>query len=308
MLSVPVLWVLTGRLAGPWRRLWAAPAAAREPRQLELAEDGAAAGSAPHNGAAGAPQTRHMTPCVCHCAACCAAGHGNVCVVVGLLRLFHGKADIVDLVLRQYHGASGWGTARFDAGISCVQYGPAGGVVAVGDRAGRGSQRGEMALKAEGGSDEDVCFICYEASPPPIQSGCACRGPAGLVHLGCRVQAASYHQAAQALVDRKDSSRWWFTCQTCKQVFTGAMRIGLANAWWSQVRDRAEEDAERLKAAQNLASSLAGQGKYAEAEEMLREMLAVRKRVLGAEHPDTLAAARDMLQATWKRAAEGSRA
>ena len=37
-----------------------------------------------------------------------------------------------------------------------------------------------MALKAEGsradGSEEDVCFICYEASPPPIQSGCACRG------------------------------------------------------------------------------------------------------------------------------------
>ena len=40
-----------------------------------------------------------------------------------------------------------------------------------------------MALKAEGsregGSDEDVCLICFEASPPPIQSGCACRGSAG---------------------------------------------------------------------------------------------------------------------------------
>ena len=90
-----------------------------------------------------------------------------------------------------------------------------------------------MALKAEGsregGSDEDVCLICFEASPPPIQSGCACRGPAGLAHPGCCVKAA------QALVERKDSSRWWFTCQTCKQVFTGAMRIGLANVWWSSV-------------------------------------------------------------------------
>ena len=100
--------------------------------------------------------------------------------------------------------------------------------------------------------------------------------------------------------------RWWFTCQTCEQEFTGAMRIGLANAWWSKVRDRAEEDPERLAAAHNLALSLSSQGKHAEAEEMQREVLAVRKRVLGAEHPDTLVAACDMLQATRKRAAEGA--
>ena len=121
-----------------------------------------------------------------------------------------------------------------------------------------------MALKAEGsregGSDEDVCLICLEASPPPIQSGCACRGPAGLAHPDCRVKAA------EALVRRKGSNRWWWTCQTCEQEFTGAMRIGLANAWWSQVRDRAEEDPERLAAAHNLATPLSRQGKYAEAE------------------------------------------
>ena len=117
-----------------------------------------------------------------------------------------------------------------------------------------------MALKArgsrEGGSDEDVCLICLEASPPPIQSGCACRGPAGLAHLACRVKAA------QALVERK-GWWWWFTCQTCEQSFTGAMCIGLANAWWSQVRDRAKEDPERLTAAGNLATSLDDQGKHA---------------------------------------------
>ena len=118
-----------------------------------------------------------------------------------------------------------------------------------------------MALKAEGsrqgGSDEDVCLICFEASPPPIQSGCACRGPAGLAHPGCRVKAA------KALVERKGRNRWWFTCQTCEQRFTGAMCIGLANAWWSQVRDRAKEDPERLTAAGNLATSLDDQGKHA---------------------------------------------
>ena len=96
----------------------------------------AEARSAPQNGAAGAPQPRHMMPCACHCAAC---GDG-VCVVLcaGLHALFDGKADVVDQILRQYYGACGWGTARFDAGIGCVQYGPGlGDVIAAGSSDGR---------------------------------------------------------------------------------------------------------------------------------------------------------------------------
>jgi hypothetical protein len=71
------------------------------------------AGNEPQNGAAGSAP-RHMTPCACHCAACRAAGglHGNTCVFLrmGLLRLFHGKTDIVDLAAlprseRMGHGA-----------------------------------------------------------------------------------------------------------------------------------------------------------------------------------------------------------
>ena len=122
--------------------------------------------------------------------------------------------------------------------------------------------------------EDGVCFICLDTSPSPIQSGCACRGATGLAHLSCRVQAA------EALVDQKKSTRWWWTCQTCEQQFTGEMRDGLANAWWSQVCDRAEDDRERLSAAGNLAASLSRQGKYDEAEKMQREVLAVRKRVL----------------------------
>jgi len=80
-------------------------------------------------------QPCHMTPCACHCAACRAAGHGNgACVVLcaGLHDLLDGKADVVDEILRQYHGAHGWGTARFDAAIHCVQYGPTGDVIVAG--------------------------------------------------------------------------------------------------------------------------------------------------------------------------------
>jgi len=101
----------------------------------------AEARSAPQNGVAGAPQPSHMTPCACHCAVCRAAGHGDgACVVLcaGLHTLFDGKADVVDQILRQYYGACGWGTARFDAGIRCVQYGPGlGDVIAAGADDGR---------------------------------------------------------------------------------------------------------------------------------------------------------------------------
>ena len=90
----------------------------------------ARSGTSPQNGAAvSAP--RHMTPCACHCTECL----GNTCVLLrmGLLRLFDGKSDIVDLVLRQYHRSSGWDTARFDAGVLGLQYGPADDVIAAGD-------------------------------------------------------------------------------------------------------------------------------------------------------------------------------
>jgi hypothetical protein len=49
-----------------------------------------------------------------------------------------------------------------------------------------------------------------------------------------------------------------------------------------------------LRTADNLAASLACQGKYDEAEKMEREVLAVLKRVLGAEHPDTLRTASNL--------------
>ena len=77
-----------------------------------------------------------------------------------------------------------------------------------------------------------------------------------MAHLGCRVQAA------EALVEQNRSTKWWWNCQTCEQAFTGEMGDGLANARWSRVRDRAEDDGERLSATGNLASSLSRQGKY----------------------------------------------
>ena len=104
---------------------------------------------------------------------------------------------------------------------------------------------------------ECVCTICLDSDPPPIQSGCACRSDSGLAHLECLVEKAVVQQAHRG-------DKVWWECQTCGQDFTGAMRTGLAEAWWSRVRGEAEESAERLGAAHNLADCRCEDGQYAE--------------------------------------------
>ena len=95
-------------------------------------------------------------------------------------------------------------------------------------------------------ADGGACIICLDTSPPPIQSGCACRGDSGLTHIACLVQAAASQQARRG-------SDVWQQCQTCKQGYTGAMQRGLAEAWRSRVAGQAAESDERLNAESNLA-------------------------------------------------------
>jgi tetratricopeptide (TPR) repeat protein len=135
--------------------------------------------------------------------------------------------------------------------------------------------------------DSHVCIICLESNPPPIQSGCACRSDCGLAHVACLIEKAVSQQAQRGHVV-------WWACQTCNQHFTGAMQIGLAEAWWSRVCDQAEESEERLFATNNLADSRLGDGKHAEAEQIYRELLGVMERVFGKEHPATLTTANNL--------------
>ena len=93
---------------------------------------------------------------------------------------------------------------------------------------------------------ECVCIVCLDSDPPPIQSGCACRSATGLAHVGCLIEKAVAQRP------HRGYAVWW-ECQTCERPFTGAMKTGLAEAWWSRVCDEAEESAERLAAAGNLA-------------------------------------------------------
>ncbi len=39
----------------------------------------------------------------------------------------------------------------------------------------------------------NVCIICLDSNPPPVQCGCACRGDMGLAHIGCIIRSAEYY-------------------------------------------------------------------------------------------------------------------
>ena len=114
-------------------------------------------------------------------------------------------------------------------------------------------------------ADGGACIICLDTSPPPIRSGCACRGDSGLAHIACLVRAPASQQAQRG-------SDAWRQCQTCKQDYTGAMQTGLAEAWRSRVAGQAAESDERLEAESNLADSLMQQGKAVDAEQLLRRL------------------------------------
>ena len=126
-----------------------------------------------------------------------------------------------------------------------------------------------------------ACTICLEYDPAPIQLGCACRSDAGLAHVSCMVEKATWQHAHRG----NDA---WYTCQTCEHFFTGAMRIGLADAWCSIAPERL-----RVDAAANRGSALAASGDTA-AEPILRQVLVETRRVYGHEHPETLTAANNL--------------
>jgi pentatricopeptide repeat protein len=135
-------------------------------------------------------------------------------------------------------------------------------------------------------TEASVCIICLDVGdPPPMQSGCGCRGDAGLAHIGCRAEAAVHKS-------RSRDFRGWETCATCGHAFTGRMQMGLAKAWCEAVQDFDEEDVRRQAAGMNLASTLGEMGRHAECEAKCRELRTVQRRVSG---PDSLIAMHTVL-------------
>ena len=136
-------------------------------------------------------------------------------------------------------------------------------------------------MTTEEGVDGE-CWVCVEGSSNTRSSklvrGCACRGAhAGFAHLSCLVQAAKHDE------DR------WDSCPTCKQDFTGDVRLGLARARWKIHRKHPVGDWQRLNAADGLASALQDcAGDPAGALPLFREVLEVSRQVDGNDDANTL--------------------
>ena len=104
---------------------------------------------------------------------------------------------------------------------------------------------------------ERTCVVCFDSDPAPVLSGCACKSNGArrlpvLAHVDCLIEKAVSQQATQQ--GSQGYAVWW-ACQTCKQKFAWAMRMGLGKAWWARVRGQAEDSQERLAAANNLAEA-----------------------------------------------------
>jgi hypothetical protein len=143
----------------------------------------------------------------------------------------------------------------------------------------------------QGGS----CIICLESDPPPIQSGCACRGDAGLAHVACRILVADHAQQSSGKLE------WgtYISCGTCKQTFGGAMGLGMACALWRRAQRLPETHHERRVAAASLGNVFSLNRMGAEAESILRYLLAVATRNpgRGVDSENVLAASADLATA-----------
>ncbi len=132
-------------------------------------------------------------------------------------------------------------------------------------------------------------MICLQSDPAPVQSGCACRGDAGLAHAACLIEKAVAQRASRG-------PAVWTTCQTCTQEFSGVIGLALAEARCETEVLMAAGAAARASRASlaapaaraGLGVALRRYGRYADAERVQRGVVEELRASLGDEHPETI--------------------
>eukprot|EP00035_Acanthoeca_spectabilis_P035398 m.34389 g.34389 ORF g.34389 m.34389 type:complete len:336 (+) comp7315_c0_seq1:227-1234(+) len=142
-----------------------------------------------------------------------------------------------------------------------------------------------------------ACTICLESatdgSGAVLNKGCCCRGDNAKVHTSCLVEFARH-----ATETREDGAAW-YRCSTCNEVYTGAVRLELAQTWASrcpmdgQGPDDAPERAcdEKFEAASNLANTQLTIGQPAKAEAIYAKLFAALKAAKGEWSEEAIVAA-----------------
>jgi len=135
--------------------------------------------------------------------------------------------------------------------------------------------------------ESDVCHICLDDNPTPVQSGCACRGPNGLVHVECLIKKAEIQRWTVGM------SAWW-RCQTCTLEFMGPVKTALARALHCKMRDEGVESESLMLATYHLSNALFDDGEFVDAERFGREAYDTASRRFGVSHPKTLICAENL--------------
>ena len=133
--------------------------------------------------------------------------------------------------------------------------------------------------------EQFACTICLDDAdyPLPIQCGCGCRHAAGCAHVACKAEYAAHRGPG--------FHAGWLECPTCKQNYTGAMQLGLAESLLTLLQGRATEDHGRLCAQTTLAIAFMEAGRYTQAKALYQNVLATRRRVDGPNDTNTLVVA-----------------
>jgi hypothetical protein len=184
--------------------------------------------------------------------------------------------------------------------------------------------------------DLPVCWVCQEGEATSeeegklVHAGCGCRGSSGFVHIRCLLAAANgqtptLDQIIQSTpaVETPDGERlahiddilaasrstptpgkFWRCCPICEQFYTGEAELGLAEARWEQVGGNETTGVRDLmwwlEEGRTEACTYLARAKTIDdppgALTLCEQLLPVKQKVIGPNHPNTLAIVADMAQ------------
>ena len=128
---------------------------------------------------------------------------------------------------------------------------------------------------------EAVCYICLGRGDEPLHRNCSCRGPeAGFAHMECLT--------GYVTVGAVQNPKLWWECGLCKQEYFGAQQSCLSAARWETAKSLADEDEEKLEAANVLGDALRDARHFEPAKPLFEYVLRMRRSLEGDAEPNTL--------------------